>query len=93
MQVLLGSATGHTHTGITSFGRWEGVDNPPICLLMLNDLLWRCEATGGPPQLVAHDLPSFVEGRDATAYGLVHSMGVLAQGKAGVTDLSTVAAV
>ncbi len=48
----------------------------------------------GPPQLAAHDLPSFVEGRDAAAYGLVHSMGVSAQRQAGVTDLtSTVAAV
>jgi hypothetical protein len=93
VQVLRGSALGHTHTGVTAFGRWDDVDNPPICLLLWNDLLWRCEATGPPPQLVAHDLPSFVESRDAAACGLVHTMGVLAQGQAGVTDLSTVAAV
>ncbi len=49
VQILRGSALGHTHTGVTAFGRWDDVDNSPICLLMWNDLLWRCEATAPPP--------------------------------------------
>jgi hypothetical protein len=94
VKVLRGSPVGHIHSSLTTLGRWEDGDKAdPICLLLWKDLLWKCDPAGQAHLVVQRDLPSFLDGREATAGGLIHTLGFIPQGQSGVTDLSTVAAV
>ena len=55
VKVLRGSAAGRIHTSLSTYGRWEDADKAaPVCLLLWNDLLWKCDETGQVQLVVQH---------------------------------------